>query len=300
MVLIVQDARVTAAPPEAIQRLFAEPGVFETMRVDRLSASPNVVSLFRSSHHIERLLRSAEACGYIAPDPVDVMAAVDEGLKALSWGQISAARLRIFAHPTSWCVVVSDLGELLPATGARIVSIPVQRELPEHKRCPAPVSVSARAAARARGADEALLIGASRVVLEGAWSSFLWFDTKGVLHRPHTGVLDGITSRAVLDCEEERLGPLRAEPYVVQDVVDFEVMGGQIAEAFLTNALNGIVPVLSIDGVSIGTGQRGVRTARLQQRFLEYRYQRMEQIAVPRGSVTRKIGPSRGHLKNTF
>ncbi len=284
MMLIVQDGRATAAPPGAVQDLFAAPGVFETLRVDRLPAYPNAVSLFRLSHHLDRLRRSAEACGCIVPDVDALKTAIDTALRSMSWGQVSSARLRVFAHRESWCVSVSDLGELLPAEGVRLVTIAALRDLPEHKRCPAPISVGARAEARARGADEALLIGDKQTVLEGAWSSFLWFDTRGVLRTADSKVLPGVTCRAVLDCLTDRVGALRASQSVVEEAVSLEALMGCISEAFVTNAMNGIVPVLTIDGISIGSGQRGPLTAQLQQQFREYHRQHMEVLRLPQRS----------------
>ncbi|WP_338662733.1 D-amino-acid transaminase [Pararoseomonas sp. SCSIO 73927] len=127
-------------------------------------------------------------------------------------------------------------------------------------------NVLARQAAREAGAGEAILFDpATRVVTEGAATSFWAVDEAGVLRIPPLGhaILPGCT-RAALLAEMAEHG-LRAE----ERPVSLEELS-RAQEAFITSAGSFVKPVLSIDGRPVGDGTPGPVTRRLFDIFARH------------------------------
>lgn len=97
-------------------------------------------------------------------------------------------------------------------------------------------NVRARRAAQAAGADEALFIGANRLVLEGAATNVFVVIGGEVLTPPADGcILPGIARRRIL-----QLGGVRETPLLASLLFEAD-------EVFVSNALLGIMPVSAID-----------------------------------------------------
>jgi branched-chain amino acid aminotransferase len=114
------------------------------------------------------------------------------------------------------------------------------------------VSFAARREAERAGADDALLVGAGRV-LEGATAN-VWWRLGDELFTPaaRAGVLPGVTRAFVLSVERAREGD-----FAVADLLGAD-------EAFLTSSIREVMPVVAVDGASIGNGRPGPVAARLQ------------------------------------
>ncbi len=117
--------------------------------------------------------------------------------------------------------------------------------------------------AKKQGAAEALMIGRSGQILEGASSNvFIVKDGRVRTPEPQPGILVGITravvleaaARAGLDVDE---GEVRPEDLYGAD------------EAFITSSIREVMPVVSADGRTIGVGTPGPVTRRLHQAYLE-------------------------------
>jgi D-alanine transaminase len=125
-------------------------------------------------------------------------------------------------------------------------------------------NVHARQAARDQGAKEAWFVGRDGFVTEGS-SSNAWIVTgEGkVVTRPATpGILVGITRAVVFEVAARR-------GLVVEERA-FSVAEAKAArEAFLTAASQIVMPVVSIDGQSIGDGRPGVVAKALRAQFHE-------------------------------
>jgi len=115
------------------------------------------------------------------------------------------------------------------------------------------VSFAARREAERAGADDALLVGAGRV-LEGATAN-VWWRRGDELFTPavRPGVLPGVTRAFVLSVEEAREGD-----FPVADLLGAD-------EAFLTSSIREVMPVVAVDGTAIGDGRPGPVAARLQE-----------------------------------
>ena len=114
------------------------------------------------------------------------------------------------------------------------------------------VSFAARREAERTGADDALLIGAGRV-LEGATAN-VWWRRGDELFTPavRPGVLPGVTRAFVLSLE-----PAQEGEFAVADLLGAD-------EAFLTSSIREVMPVVAVDGTPIGDGRPGPAAARLQ------------------------------------
>jgi branched-subunit amino acid aminotransferase/4-amino-4-deoxychorismate lyase len=122
-------------------------------------------------------------------------------------------------------------------------------------------TVLALAAARARGADDAVLLDTAGHLCEGT-SSNLFLVIRGVVHTPPAtcGILPGITRQAVLDMLADFDIPVEQFPIppAALDAAD---------ELFLTSCLREIAPVTRVDERPIGTGVPGPLTLRLRAAY---------------------------------
>lgn len=124
-------------------------------------------------------------------------------------------------------------------------------------------NVLAKEAAKQAGAIEAWLVRGDRIT-EGA-SSNAWIVTdRGelVTHPLGNEILGGVTRQTVLECAEELQMTVVERPFTTE-----EARGA--AEAFLTSATNLVMPVVALDGRSIGEGRPGPVSKRLRQAYIE-------------------------------
>jgi 4-amino-4-deoxychorismate lyase len=119
-------------------------------------------------------------------------------------------------------------------------------------------NMAAQRAARAAGADDAVLVGLGGELLEAPTAS-LWWRSGQTLHTPslELGILAGIT-RAVL-CE---LAPTLGLK-VLEGVFTAEDLAAA-DEAFLSSSTRELMPVIEVDGAPIATGHPGPAAAALQ------------------------------------
>ena len=116
--------------------------------------------------------------------------------------------------------------------------------------------------AKQKGAEEALMLGRGGQILEGA-SSNLFIVKDGVVRTPEhqAGILMGITRAAVLAAAAtEGIGVEEGE------VRPEDLYGAD--EAFITSSIREVMPVVSADGRTIGSGAPGSVTKRLHEAHL--------------------------------
>jgi len=116
--------------------------------------------------------------------------------------------------------------------------------------------------AKQEGAQEALMLGRRGQILEGA-SSNLFIVKDGKVRTPELepGILMGITRAAVL-------AAAAAEGISVEEaeVRPEDLYGAD--EAFITSSIREVMPVVSADGRTIGSGVPGPVTKRLHEAYL--------------------------------
>lgn len=117
----------------------------------------------------------------------------------------------------------------------------------------------AMAQAHREGAQEALFVDRDGTIVEGATSN-VFSVSKGMLTTPpeSSGLLPGITREVVIELAKKEGLILREAPLPLQDLLASE-------EAFLTGSLKEIMPLVTVDGRTIGTGNPGPVTQHLQK-----------------------------------
>jgi D-alanine transaminase len=124
-------------------------------------------------------------------------------------------------------------------------------------------NVLAKQAAREGGAYEAWLVDKDGLVTEGASTNAWIVDANGVLRTRDTGanILRGVTRQTVMQLAAELQIRVEERPFTVQEAL-------AAREAFFTAATAFVTPVVSINGMALGSGQPGPISQRLRALYL--------------------------------
>jgi branched-chain amino acid aminotransferase len=106
---------------------------------------------------------------------------------------------------------------------------------------------------------ECLMLDEDGYILEGTTSNF-YAVRDGVMWTPGQGVLEGVARRLVLEVVADLGLPLRLEPVHVDDI-------SELAEAALSSSSRAIIPIIQIDGRTIGAGRPGPITRRILRAY---------------------------------
>jgi branched-chain amino acid aminotransferase len=253
-------------------------GLFETMRAYN-------GHIFRLDSHLTRLRCSAESIGL-----THSILTTDEGkqsLKAACMATLEAnklkdARLRLtvsagegdMTPDPSTCPSTCPSPTVL-ITAQNLVPLPPEKYETGFKAAisflrrnsQSPLSrlkstcymenILARMAARAAGCDEAIFLNEQGYLAEGSTTN-VFLVSHGELITPcfESGVLPGITRKAVL--EIARTSNIKATERWVQlnELIEAQ-------EAFVTNSILELMPLVSVEGRTIGTGKPGKLTGDL-------------------------------------
>ncbi len=250
-------------------------GLFETMRCYD-------GRIFRLDRHLARLMKSAEALGIASKiGGFDLADACCQVLKA---NGLSDARIRLTisagegeivpdlstCHEITVFIVARKLAPLSAAVyerGYKVMLSAIRRNslspLSRHKSISWLENVLARSAARAAGADEALLLNERGFIAECSASN-IFLVTDGVLRTPslESGVLPGVTREVVLE-----LVPTLGIATVEGQLELRELLIAE--EAFLTSSIIEVMPLTQLDGRPVGDGKPGKITRRLMSAYRE-------------------------------
>jgi len=211
-------------------------GLIETMRV-RDGRIPFL------DRHLARLARSVAELGL--PRPKQDIAAL-----VAPFSGTGNAVLRVEVLDGRASVTVRELPPLAPPT---VITASEPHQSYPHKTTERDCFTDAGREAEVAEADDALLLTPEGWVAEGTvWTACWW--NKDALHTPalDLGILPGVGRTRVLELVK------RAD----QGRYPRQALAGK--SLFLTNAVRGIVPIASLDGVPVPTDSR---TAELAQRF---------------------------------
>ena len=112
------------------------------------------------------------------------------------------------------------------------------------------------------GFDEALMLDADGYVAEGSGENF-FIVKENVLYSPDLdSCLDGITRRTILELAEEIGIIYEIKKLTVEDVLEAD-------ESFFSGTAAEVVPINSLDGKTIGSGDRGPITEKLQSIYFD-------------------------------
>lgn len=251
-------------------------GIFEGIRVYG-------GRVFRLDAHMRRLVESAKALCLTLPKPVaeisEVICAcvrrsnlVDAYIRVVVTRGAGDLGLDPRSAPKASLIVIVAPLQLYPKEtyrdGMHIATVATRRNSPNSlnpriKSLNYLNNILAKIEAVGRGLPEALLLTSEGYVAEGTGDN-IFFVRGDRLCTPavHLGILAGITRDTVLQMAPE-LGLLCQEGvYTLQDIYTAD-------EVFLTGTAAEIVPVVEVDGRSIGDGRPGPRTASLLKAFRE-------------------------------
>lgn len=123
--------------------------------------------------------------------------------------------------------------------------------------------------ARPKGIYETILLDPAGSLLEGA-SSNVYVMLDGALRTAASGVLAGISRMVVLEVCEGIL-PLRLDAPNIADIARFD-------EVFLSSSSRGIIPVVALDGATIGAGRAGAATLALRSAYQRWVAGHLEEL----------------------
>ncbi len=264
-----------ATVPVGDRGLLYGDGVFETMRVCE-------GGIFRLEAHFERLRHGLEVLGIeLARDDEELGRAIQDTVRA---NDLSDAAVRLTVTRGSGGARLDTEGCDSPTVLIRATAfagypgelyeqgfsvVTVKGAVNKHSPLCGVKSLNrlefilARQRAREAGVDEALLADEKGLVIEAAASNV--FAVRGeAVHTPSVaaGALPGITREWVLAAFGER------GVEVIEGGLSLAEGGAaEFGEAFLTNSLMGVMALVRVDGVDVGTGKPGPMVGDLRSEY---------------------------------
>ena len=253
-------------------------GVFEGIRVYE-------GNVFRLEEHIGRLFESAKTIALQIPMSRDEL--IKTTLETVAANGMRDCYIRLIvsrgkgdlgidpakcAHPT--LVIIVDKISLYPAefykNGIKLITssvrrIPSQCLDPRIKSLNYLNNILAKIEAKEAGVPEAVMLNYDGRVAE-CTADNLFIVKNDEIRTPHLmqGALGGVTRHAVMDIATEKGIASRETVLGLHDLYNAD-------ECFLTGTGAEVVPVVSIDGRTIGDGKPGAMTHRLMESYRKLR-----------------------------
>lgn len=152
------------------------------------------------------------------------------------------------------------LPENLYRTGAKLITWPSERFLPQAKTLFYLEAIKALQVAKKKGAVEILYCSKNKELLECATSNFFAVFKNKIITPPLPKVLAGITRYQTINLAK-KLGLKTEEKKIT--VKDLK----RASEAFITATNKEILPIVKIDNLKIGQGKPGPITKKLMEEF---------------------------------
>ena len=246
-------------------------GLFETMRAYG-------GRVFRLERHLDRLANSARELGWLVVPDVDELR--DNVEQVVSATEAEDARVRLTVttgtlrpseqeQPELTVVATASAGAKYPQecyTKGVTVLVSEYRQNGEdptvgHKTTSYFSRLASLRQAHAHGAFEALWLTPDERLAEGAISSVFLVEGQRLLTPPlDTPVLPGITRATVIELAVELGIPVREQELRLAELLEAD-------EAFLTNSLMELIPVVRVGREPIGSEKPGETTAELHAAY---------------------------------
>jgi branched-chain amino acid aminotransferase len=255
--------------------------VFEGIRAYETSRGP---ALFRPADHLRRLFASARIYRLELPFTREVLASACRDVVRVN--DLKSAYLRPIAYrgygslgvggedvPVCVSIAAMEWGAYL---GAEALEKGVDVCVSSWPRwAPHMLPAAAKAGghylssqlvtqeAKRHGYAEGIALNAEGYVAEGAGEN-LFLAADGVIYTPplSSSILPGITRDTVITLAREQGYDVREQPLTRESLYLAD-------EIFLTGTAAEITPVRSVDGLTVGRGQRGPIAAELQRAFFD-------------------------------
>lgn len=256
------DGKLVEAKPSSLKSLtpgiLKAKGVFETMRACR-----GQVALLGS--HLKRMSRSLKVLKLASPASVSTIP--EHIARLLKVNRLKNARVRVMVWQKNGRAHVAILCEPLKSPSVRQYREGFQGMLTNgHRRNTSePVKSldygifrEGLRKARAAGFDEALFLNYKGELVEGSRTNIFLVKDNCLFTPPiESGCLPGVTRQAVLTRARRLKLRCAAKTLKAQDLFEAD-------EAFVTNALIGIMPLTRLGQKKIATGKPGPITRRLR------------------------------------
>jgi len=239
---------------------------------------------FESGRHLRRMRASADRLGIAIPSSDAELLAHVRALLSRAGNVESYVRIVVtrglgdssydFDRSRGPTVVMIQkalrpLPERLYADGVRVSAVDVRRNSPRSldpaiKSSNLLNNILAMRQARARGAEEPILLNLDGFVAEGA-STNIFVVEGGTLRTPplDAGILAGITRAIVLELASSLGIPAREETFELADLLGAD-------EAFLSSTTREVLPIRQVDESLIADGRPGKITRSLMEAFSVY------------------------------
>jgi D-alanine transaminase len=231
---------------------------------------------FQVDAHLERLERSAAAIGLdpvysksrwkVILDKLNRRCGYQEARLYIQLTRGVAPRDHVFPQNLKMTVVMTarrlaQPSPVLRRRGVAVITVPdIRWDRCDIKSINLLPNVMARQKARAVGAYEALFVRMGYVI-EGAVSNiFAWVGGRLVTPPAGSWILSGITRDCVLRLAKETGLPIAEKDLSLEELLSAE-------EAFLSGTTLEILPVVKVNGQSIGAGKPGSTTKKIYKLF---------------------------------
>ncbi len=252
------DSLADAARFEPHDGVYTITNTYQTFKVLKLDA------------HLDRLENSARLAGIpLALDRGRLRAALRQMIGEAAYGDLryGDVRFRITVpkdQPECLILSIEPFAPPAPevyAVGVRCVTVAAERHNPAAKTTGWMHDRQAVEKSLPPGIYTGLLLGKTGDILEGLSSNF-YAILRGELRSAGKNVLAGIAQQIVFEVAPEVL-PVQREAVNAVDIPRFQ-------EAFITSSSRGVIPVVAIDGIMIGSGKPGGLTQAIRKRYLDW------------------------------
>ncbi len=228
-----------------------ESGLYETFRT--INYMPVLLG-----PHLDRLIQTAQkirlVLNYSRSEIINMV------LTVIRDYALADQRVRIIAVPGFMIIYSSALNlDNRIYAGVKVLGVEALRKTPEIKTTDYFTCLQAWKQADALNCFDAFLIDKNGLVYEGTRSNVFWV-IHGKLYTREKAVLPGITRQSILT-----QSPFHVD-YGLLNKSEFL----DISELFLTNSGSGVVPVVKIDRITIGSGKVGKITMTLIEWYNEW------------------------------
>jgi branched-chain amino acid aminotransferase len=147
------------------------------------------------------------------------------------------------------------------ADGAAVITVDMERFIPESKSTNYLSAVFAQQEAHKKGAIEAIYVDRENRVLEGTTTNFFGFKGNTLI-TPPDAILPGITRSVVLDLIKDKF-TLEMRHIDMAELKEMD-------EIFITASNKEIVPVIKINEMVVADGKPGEKTRQVMELFKTY------------------------------
>lgn len=148
-------------------------------------------------------------------------------------------------------------------TGIKVISIPDMRwDRRDIKTVQLLYPSMGKMMAKAKGADDAWMVEDGFVTEGTSNNAYIVKNSKIITRQVGHEILNGITRRAVLRFAAEENIDIEERPFTIEEALAAD-------EAFITSATTFVMPVVEIDGTTIGNGKPGNTATKLRSVYLD-------------------------------